>query len=458
MIGVQLAVALLVVAATPLGQGAGRALAAVAGEADRPLVVAAVTIGADGTGAFEGSGPPGARIRLMLRGDAVGEAIADSLGTWHLILVRPLGAGEHHLSVVVQRAGAAAPCTAAMLRIAIPGRPAAMPADLDPTARQRDLFRRASALADSASRAFDELLPQLTGAAPLPAAGTAKKGSLAQAEGSSAQSLLEWWVSLLAAVQEWLAASARDYQSVIVRRLADPARSAAEVEAEARRAEAERLKQEELERVAAEARQRLVEEARRLAQAERVKAEAEARRRAAEAEAERVKAEAEARRKAAEEARREMEAAEEARRRAAEAQRLAAARAAEAEAEAKRRAAEEERRQREAAAKAEAEAAAARPLAQSGPKEPPAEPAPPSPPAALPERAKPPPLSPARPSAGAAASRGREATARSPTRRGRAVEGGPVSGDAWCNFFNYRYPMGLLDPGRWLLITAPHRR
>ncbi|HXF55241.1 MAG TPA: hypothetical protein VNK52_14070, partial [Hyphomicrobiaceae bacterium] len=208
MIGAWLAIAVLVLAAAPFDQGSGQALAAVDGKTDRSLVIATVQIEADGTGAFEGSGPPDARISLMLRGDDVGEAIVDSRGAWRLMLARPLAAGEHHLWLVVHRAGAGETCTGAMVRIAIPGHVATVPAELSPAAQHRDLLRRASALANTASRAFDELLPQLTGTAPLFPAPTVEQNSLAQIERAWGQSLLEWWAALLAAAQEWLAASA----------------------------------------------------------------------------------------------------------------------------------------------------------------------------------------------------------------------------------------------------------
>jgi hypothetical protein len=73
---------------------------------------------------------------------------------------------------------------------------------------------------------------------------------------------------------------------------------------------------------------------------------------------------------------------------------------------------------------------------------------------------------PARPDLGAAGARteplpvtlGKRAASRRPVRRDRRPVADQAGGWPWCNFFYYRYPMQLLDPGQWLAPASLLRR
>jgi hypothetical protein len=471
MVGVRLATAVLAVGAVLVAARPAAVLAATAAEQDRAPTIDRVSINADGTGVFGGFGTPNARIALSLAGRAIGETIADADGGWQLELPRALAAGEHRIRAVAHADNAAEPRVGATVRISIPnafGLPSAAQGSAADTTGQ-DLLRRASELADRASRGFDELLPELTGTANpgMNLVAIQKTEVTTEADGSMADAFIQWLASVLANAQEWLESSARDYQSVIVRRLSDavaepsgaptaekqsreptfpPAASLPPSPPDAgavRRAEAERLRQAEIERAVAGRRAAEEEARRKTEEAGRVKAEAEAKRRVADEarrqQQEAAKSEAEAKRRAAEEARRQQEAASaaaEAKRKAAaaEAQRLAAAEAARAETDAKRKAGEA----------AQVPKGAGEPQART----------------ALADKPEPAELRPARPKAGpTAASLGKRAASGRTAKRDRSEVAGaaPPGSELWCNFFHYRYPMQLLDPGQWL-AAAPLRR
>jgi hypothetical protein len=493
------AVGVLLIAERPLAVPA-----ATAAEQDPALTIDRVSINPDGTGVFGGIGAPNARVALMLGGRAIGEAIANAQGGWQLELGRALTAGEHRIRAVAHADNTTEPKIGVTVRISIPSGFGSLPAAHGPASdtTEQDLRRRASELADRASRGFDELLPKLTGtgAPGVKLAAIQKTQVTADADGSMADAFMQWLATMLANAQEWLESSARDYQSVIVRRLSDPvaepsgaptaekqsrgpsappvaSQPARQPDPDAlRRAESERLRQAEIDRAAASRRaaeeeaSRKVAEQQRIAAVERAKAEAESRRRAAD-EARRQQqeaAKAEAQSRAAEEARRQQEAARadaeakrkaaeaqriagerakleaEVKRKAAEAQRLAVAEAAKAQAEAERRAAEATQAAAERAARAAADAA--RKAAEEAR-------------IALVEK-------PARADSSAAGARaeplpatlGKRAASRRAARRDRRPVAEQAGGSPWCNFFHYRYPMQLLDPGQWLAPASLLRR
>jgi colicin import membrane protein len=310
-----------------------------------------------------------------------------------------------------------------------------------------------------------DLVPQPSSRVKLAAFQVSQPVSI-HGDAAAGEGLLQWLASILADAEAWLEASARDYQSVIVRRLANPPPTtlgapkvqappvltpSAEAErlreAEARRAAEEARRQEQLAKAEAEARRASEAEARRKAaeearrQQELAKAEAETKRKVAEAQR---LAEAEAKRKAVDEARRRQDLAraeEEVARKTAEARRLA-------EAEAKRQEADDLRRQQELA-KAEAEAqriaaAELRRLPQSA-----------EPPASQEQGAR---------SMSVAAPAPLGTTKRTALRKARRDKpqlvrytGVTAGSGNWCDFFQYSYPMELLDPGHWLSASAGRR-
>jgi len=499
------------------------AIAAEAAQRVEGPTISRVSIAPDGTGLFEGVSAPGARIALRSKGRALGRTIADGQGTWQLNLPLAFGSGEHRIEAVARTDDRGEPRIGAMIRISIPDGFGSLP---DRSARpagptEHNLLLRAGELADRASRRFDELLPELaaTDGRREPAAASAKsqpelqpvppatsRQKVAQLDENrpapdagddrpAPDDTWQWLSAILADVKAWLEASARDYQSVIVRRLSDPITTAITAPAaqmpsgtEAppaaksprasqppdaqRSAEAERLRQAEADRAAAAAQS---------AAAGQRAAEAEAGRRAAEAQrmaaAEKARVEAEAKRRAA------AKVDAEARRKAAEAQRIATAEKARAEAEAKRRAAEEVRRQ-QAADTADADARRKSAEAQQPTAPVPAQPlgetrreaqdAPrgrdlPEQPlgaakdarTALSDQQQRTDISDAGAKAADAASRpGKRGTSRGVARRNavRRPSSDKPGSDDLCNFFRYRYPMALLDPGGWLSAGAPQRR
>lgn len=451
---------------------------------DRETVISRVSVGLEGSGRFEGGSAPHARIALVLGDRPVGETTADSDGAWKLSVTRVLAVGEHRVRIVARTGEAGEPSISPTVRISIPTAFAA-PAT-EPETAEGDLIRRAGELADRASEAFDELLPRLIDPPGSPdeadlraqpssrvklAAFQASQPASIHGDAATGDGLLQWLASILADAEAWLEASARDYQSVIVRRLADPppaALGAPKVQSPlaslpldlTRAAEAERLREAEAKRAAeearrqqqlakaeaearraseAEGRRKAAEEARR--QQELAKAEAETRRKVGEAQR---FAEAEAKRKAVDEARRRQELAraeEEAARKTAEARRLA-------EAETKRQEADELRRQQELAkAEAEAQRIAAAELRR--------QPQSAEPPASQEQGAR---------SMSVAAPAPLGTTKRTAPRKARRDKpqlvrytGVTAGSGNWCDFFQYSYPMELLDPGHRLSASAGRR-
>jgi hypothetical protein len=456
---------------------------------DRETVISRVSVGPEGSGRFEGGSAPHARIALVLDGRTIGETTANPEGAWQMSVAQSFPAGDHRVRAVA-RTDEGEPSVSATVRISIPvafAEPAAETAE-------GDLIRRAGELADRASKAFDELLPRLTDPAgtigPMPSPDEA--GLLPQpppgvklaafqvtqpvpvhSDAATGEGVLQWLASILAGAEAWLEASARDYQSVVVRRLAEPPPTALgapkvqrppasqPLDLTTRAAEAERLREAEAKRAADEARRReqlakAEADARRLAEAEakrkadearrqqeRARVDAETVRKAAEA---RRLEEAEARRKVADEVRRQQELARaeaEISRKAAEAQRLA-------EAEAKRREAEEVRRQQEVA-RSDIETqrmAAAENRSQPQPAEPPAASLEPG--ARAMAVATPAPLGVSK-----------RATPRKAARRDKPqlarYTGATAGSGNWCDFFQYSYPMELLDPGHWVSASTGRR-
>ncbi len=445
---------------------------------DRETVISRVSVGLEGSGRFEGGSAPHAHIALVLGDRPVGETTADSDGAWKLSVTRVLAVGEHRVRIVARTGEAGEPSISPTVRISIPTAFAA-PAT-EPETAEGDLIRRAGELADRASEAFDELLPRLidppgspdeADLVPQPssrvklAAFQVSQPASIHGDAATGEGLLQWLASILADAEAWLEASARDYQSVIVRRLAEPPPTmlgapkaqpspvtrAAEAErlreAEAKRAAEEARRQEQLAKAEAEARRaseaevkrKAAEEARR--QQELAKAEADTRRKVGEAQR---FAEAEAKRKAVDEARRRQELAraeEEAARKTAEARRLA-------EAETKRQEADELRRQQELAkAEAEAQRIAAAELRR--------QPQSAEPPASQEQGAR---------SMSVAAPAPLGTTKRTAPRKARRDKpqlvrytGVTAGSGNWCDFFQYSYPMELLDPGHRLSASAGRR-
>jgi hypothetical protein len=439
--------------------------------------ISRVSIGPDGTGVFEGVSAPRARIALTLEGRAIARTIADARGSWQLNLPQAFAVGEHRLEAVARTDDQREPSIGEMIRISIPDGFGALRDIGERTANraEQNLLLRAGELADRASGRFDELLPDLAASgdrmerAAAPAESQRKLQAVPPAteqprtvapgvkiaqieekpappavgnDGSMLDDVLQWLASTLANVQAWLESSQRDYQSVIVRRLSNPAAvvltpSTVQLPSRigppdaGRLAEAERLRRAEADRAA--------------------QAEAEASRKSAESQriatAEKAKAEAEAKHKAAQEARRQQAAAKadaEAKRKSAEAQKTTAAEPARALGETKREAAEVAQRRQEVneqplGASKDTRTASSDKQQRSRVSDAGVRAAGPT----------------SRPSNRAASQRmGR----RDRSDLVRPAPADKLGSEDLCNFFRYRYPMALLDPGGWLTVSAPQRR
>ncbi|MDX2258814.1 MAG: LysM peptidoglycan-binding domain-containing protein [Hyphomicrobiaceae bacterium] len=226
----------LVVAASPAhaGDQASRPPARTlqrAGDTPADTAFSRIVIDPRGAATFEGTGPAGAEVVIMLDGKAVAATKVGSGGRWQTTLDTPLPSGEHRVATVARDASADAAAPGQQVRIAIPGRAPALAAGpvappLPPEARPASarppadvaidpaLRQRAEELARAASERFTELSRAEKAAAPsvpaLPPAGADRAVEVADNS---------------AAVDEhetWLSRASRVYRETILPGLSEP--------------------------------------------------------------------------------------------------------------------------------------------------------------------------------------------------------------------------------------------
>lgn len=197
-------------------------------------VIGRVNILGGAPGEIEGTAPPGAHIVVRANGKLVGHALADAKGTWRVAIARPLEAGEHKLTVTSRVLGVDNDVPGEEVRVAVPadGGPARAALPRVAGIGEEEQLRRAGALAEAATKRFDELMPK-SGAAP----SNTTQQAQAQIQTQTAPIRMAQATSptqtpavpsakpddddILAPVWNWFERANRQYQGVIVKQLSE---------------------------------------------------------------------------------------------------------------------------------------------------------------------------------------------------------------------------------------------